>query len=129
MKKTCLLKGLVSLVASATFSASAYAACTLSTPSTTINADCGPLVVSSSQTILDINARISGNPAVDQLAFDVTNFNVNTGGAIIGTSIDRYVEDVLLTVSDGASTKNSPAAAAASNPVERLHFAGPAHTN
>jgi hypothetical protein len=103
MKNIYLIKTLISFLALANFSGGVYAACTLSTPSTTINADCGPLVVNSSQTILDINARISGNPAVDQLAFDVTNFNVNTGGAIIGTSIGLRNEYGITTLNNSGT--------------------------
>lgn len=87
MKKSTILKTLASLAVSIIVSGHAYAACTLSTPSTTINADCGPLVVNSSQTFIDVNAAITGGPAVDQLAADVTSFNVNSGGSIAGTSI------------------------------------------
>lgn len=85
MKKFIILKTLASLAVSITISNYAYAACALTTPSTTINADCGPLVVNSSQTFIDVNAAITGSTAVDQQAADVTNFNVNASGSIVGT--------------------------------------------
>lgn len=92
MKKFTILKALASLVVTMTISNYAYAACTLGTPSTTINADCGPLAVTSGQTFIDVNAVITGSPAVDQQSI-VTNFNVNTSGSIIGIAtglINQY---------------------------------------
>lgn len=82
----------------------ANAACTLSPYNTTVSSDCGPLVVSSEQTTLNINAKITANPAVDQLSI-VTNFNVNASGAIEGTSTGLRNEYDIATLTNAGSIK------------------------